>query len=217
MGRGADGMEQAALLHQVFCAGKAPPPRAGRRNIHRRAGRFFLRTGPWAAPRRAVVWMSCPQACILPSYTEASGRCTASCWGMASMSARRATAGPGPPARRATAPGFGAYGQNLDAGRARRVSRIFCVVRVSSKLSSGWLCRSAAMGAQPRAEVLFAKRRCNRQESSLLFSGMHRCGCGSPVQTVTIVRALRPFCKALQAEKRQIPAEFLDKKRPAYL
>ena len=112
---------------------------------------------------------------------------------------------------------FGAYGQNLNAGQAlQRFQNFLCGARLF-KAELGVAVQVRRNGAQPRAEVLFAKRRCNRQESSLLFSGMRRRGCGSPVQTVTIVRALRPFCKALQAEKRQIPAEFLDKKRPVYL
>ena len=50
-----------------------------------------------AAPSRVAVWMSCPQACILPGTVEAKGRPVSSPIGSASMSARMASVGPGRP------------------------------------------------------------------------------------------------------------------------
>ncbi len=47
-----------------------------------------------ATPSRVAVWMSWPQACILPSASLAKGRPVRSWMGSASMSARMASVGP---------------------------------------------------------------------------------------------------------------------------
>lgn len=165
-----------------------------------------------AAPSRDAVWVSCPQACILPSYTEASGRCTASCWGMASMSARRATAGPSPPARRATAPVLAPVANTSTPGRLCRACKIFCVVRVSSKLSSGWLCRSAAKARScvPNCSSHHAGVIC--KAGSSFFWQMAAARRGGLVETFLIVRALRPICKAKAAKNGGKGKNFYTKK-----
>src|ERR671911_200324 len=82
---------------------------------------------------------SCPQACITPSRREAYGASFASRIGRASISARRATVGPGRlPSRSASKP-VPATPDRTQSSRGRSSSSTVSEVRCSSKRSSGFL------------------------------------------------------------------------------
>jgi hypothetical protein len=114
----------------------------------------FMPASTSATPIRMATWLSWPQACITPTEAPChcavarllNGRSTCSVTGRPSMSARRATTGPGrPPRRMPTTPVLPTC-VCTSMPRPRRCSATSAAVRVSSKLSSGcsWMSRRHA-------------------------------------------------------------------------
>ena len=95
-----------------------------------------------ASPSAMAACVSCPQACITPSFSEAKGRSVFSGTGKASMSARQSTHGPlRAPFTSAVAPVF-AMGRTSSRSSCDSRSRMTRCVRSSFQESSGCRCRS---------------------------------------------------------------------------
>ena len=130
-----------------------PPSSAGwKMNFTVPPSRSLIPDSAWAAPTSMLVCPSWPQACILPSVSEAKGRPVSSRIGSASMSARSATVGPSPsPSSVATMP-FSATPVSTSRGRPSRAARTFPAVFSVSKPSSGsrWMSRLSATILSPK-------------------------------------------------------------------
>ncbi|MDI2021316.1 hypothetical protein PJL18_01835 [Paenarthrobacter nicotinovorans] len=99
-----------------------------------------------AMPSIAVVWTSCPQACVTPWFLEANGRPVSSMIGKASMSPRRAVAmGPSPTSTVSPVP---SSRRGLSPAASSR-STSLSVVRNSLNDSSGCAWRSRRNSMSP--------------------------------------------------------------------
>ncbi len=104
-----------------------------------------------ATPISIAVWASCPHACITPHAWPfhsvrtvlLNGTSTSSTTGRASMSARRATPGPGrPPFSTPTTPVWATFSRTTSKPSERRWSATIRAVRVSRLPSSGFWWKS---------------------------------------------------------------------------
>src|ERR671916_843435 len=131
-----------------------PPSSAGwKRNLTVPFSRSLIPHSAWAAPTSMLVCPSWPQACILPSISEANGKPVSSWIGRASMSALKPTVGPSPsPLKVATIP-FSATPVCTSSGRPSRAESTFSAVFFVPKPSSGsrWmsLLRATILSPKP--------------------------------------------------------------------